>query len=84
MYSILDAAHCHSPAGGQGMNLGLQDGEFILLLLLAFIPRLILYYLANNLAWKLSAVLNGHITNVDELFDSYDSEVRYIYIYIYI
>jgi hypothetical protein len=28
MYSILDAAHCHSPAGGQGMNLGLQDGEF--------------------------------------------------------
>ncbi|KAI8367470.1 FAD-binding monooxygenase [Radiomyces spectabilis] len=21
-----DAAHCHSPAGGQGMNLGLQDG----------------------------------------------------------
>jgi 2-polyprenyl-6-methoxyphenol hydroxylase-like FAD-dependent oxidoreductase len=22
-----DAAHCHSPAGGQGMNLGIQDGE---------------------------------------------------------
>jgi 2-polyprenyl-6-methoxyphenol hydroxylase-like FAD-dependent oxidoreductase len=21
-----DAAHCHSPAGGQGMNLGIQDG----------------------------------------------------------
>lgn len=24
---MIDAAHCHSPAGGQGMNLGLQDGE---------------------------------------------------------
>ena len=22
-----DAAHCHSPAGGQGLNLGLQDGK---------------------------------------------------------
>ncbi|ORZ18955.1 FAD binding domain-domain-containing protein [Absidia repens] len=22
-----DAAHCHSPAGGQGMNIGLQDAE---------------------------------------------------------
>jgi 2-polyprenyl-6-methoxyphenol hydroxylase-like FAD-dependent oxidoreductase len=21
-----DAAHCHSPAGGQGMNMGIQDG----------------------------------------------------------
>jgi 2-polyprenyl-6-methoxyphenol hydroxylase-like FAD-dependent oxidoreductase len=25
-----DAAHCHSPAGGQGMNMGIQDGVFIL------------------------------------------------------
>jgi 2-polyprenyl-6-methoxyphenol hydroxylase-like FAD-dependent oxidoreductase len=24
----VDAAHCHSPAGGQGMNLGLQDGMY--------------------------------------------------------
>ena len=23
---ILDAAHCHSPVGGQGLNLGFQDG----------------------------------------------------------
>jgi len=23
-----DAAHCHSPAGGQGMNMGIQDGMF--------------------------------------------------------
>lgn len=23
----VDSAHCHSPAGGQGMNLGLQDGK---------------------------------------------------------
>ena len=21
-----DSAHCHSPAGGQGMNMGIQDG----------------------------------------------------------
>lgn len=34
-----DAAHVHSPAGGQGMNNGLQD--------------------ANNLGWKLAAVLHG-------------------------
>jgi 2-polyprenyl-6-methoxyphenol hydroxylase-like FAD-dependent oxidoreductase len=26
---ILDAAHCHSPVGGQGMNLGLQDGNVL-------------------------------------------------------
>ncbi|KAI8887236.1 hypothetical protein K501DRAFT_242649 [Backusella circina FSU 941] len=49
-----DAAHCHSPAGGQGMNLGLQD--------------------ADNLAWKLSAVLNGHVTNIEKLLDSYSTE----------
>lgn len=24
-----DAAHCHSPAGGQGMNMGIQDGKFL-------------------------------------------------------
>lgn len=34
-----DAAHVHSPAGGQGMNNGLQD--------------------ANNLGWKLAAVIEG-------------------------
>ncbi|KAG0766766.1 hypothetical protein G6F24_003344 [Rhizopus arrhizus] len=49
-----DAAHCHSPAGGQGMNLGLQD--------------------ADNLAWKLSDVLNGYAVHPDELLDSYHAE----------
>ncbi|MEV2276719.1 FAD-dependent monooxygenase [Nocardiopsis sp. NPDC049922] len=34
-----DAAHVHSPAGGQGLNTGMQD--------------------AQNLAWKLAAVLDG-------------------------
>ncbi|CAK7236029.1 hypothetical protein SCUCBS95973_009467 [Sporothrix curviconia] len=34
-----DAAHIHSPAGGQGMNTGIQD--------------------AQNLAWKLAAVIKG-------------------------
>ncbi|MBP1851940.1 FAD-dependent oxidoreductase [Rhizobium halophytocola] len=47
-----DAAHVHSPAGGQGMNTGIGD--------------------AANLAWKLSAVLNGHAP--DGLLDSYEPE----------
>jgi len=46
-----DAAHVHSPAGGQGMNTGIQD--------------------AYNLAWKLSAVLNGADGT---LLDSYEEE----------
>ncbi|KAI8884706.1 hypothetical protein K501DRAFT_332508 [Backusella circina FSU 941] len=49
-----DAAHCHSPAGGQGMNLGIQD--------------------ADNLSWKLSAVLKGQVNNPEELLDSYNTE----------
>ncbi|MBC9718676.1 FAD-dependent oxidoreductase [Streptomyces sp. TRM66268-LWL] len=47
-----DAAHTHSPAGGQGMNTGLQD--------------------ANNLGWKLAAVLDGRAP--DSLLDSYQAE----------
>ena len=46
-----DAAHVHSPAGGQGMNTGIQD--------------------AYNLAWKLSAVLNGAD---GALLDTYEEE----------
>jgi hypothetical protein len=46
-----DAAHVHSPAGGQGMNTGIQD--------------------AYNLAWKLSAVLNGADGT---LLDTYEEE----------
>lgn len=51
----IDAAHCHSPAGGQGMNLGLQD--------------------ADNLAWKLSLVLNNATSDPELLLDSYSVEV---------
>jgi 2-polyprenyl-6-methoxyphenol hydroxylase-like FAD-dependent oxidoreductase len=47
-----DAAHVHSPAGGQGMNTGIGD--------------------AINLAWKLTAVLNGSATA--KLLDSYETE----------
>ena len=47
-----DAAHIHSPAGGQGMNTGIGD--------------------AVNLAWKLAAVLAGHVP--DKLLDSYEAE----------
>jgi 2-polyprenyl-6-methoxyphenol hydroxylase-like FAD-dependent oxidoreductase len=47
-----DAAHIHSPAGGQGMNTGIGD--------------------AINLAWKLAAVLAGHVP--DKLLDSYEAE----------
>ena len=31
-----DSAHCHSPAGGQGMNMGIQDGMSAQLKLLIF------------------------------------------------
>ncbi|PVZ41055.1 FAD-dependent monooxygenase [Pseudomonas sp. CC120222-01a] len=47
-----DAAHVHSPAGGQGMNTGILD--------------------ANNLAWKLAAVIKGKAP--DRLLDSYPIE----------
>ncbi|MFI6939103.1 FAD-dependent oxidoreductase [Streptomyces sp. NPDC050418] len=47
-----DAAHTHSPAGGQGMNTGLQD--------------------ANNLGWKLAAVLTGRAP--DSFLDTYQEE----------
>ncbi|MFE7837838.1 FAD-dependent monooxygenase [Streptomyces sp. NPDC057474] len=49
-----DAAHVHSPAGGQGLNTSVQD--------------------ANNLGWKLGAVLRG---DADEaLLDTYEEERR--------
>ncbi len=48
-----DAAHIHSPAGGQGMNNGIQD--------------------AQNLGWKLAAVINGASPS---LLDTYEAERR--------
>ena len=48
-----DAAHIHSPAGGQGMNTGIQD--------------------AQNLGWKLAAVVQGASR---ALLESYEAERR--------
>jgi 2-polyprenyl-6-methoxyphenol hydroxylase-like FAD-dependent oxidoreductase len=48
-----DAAHIHSPVGGQGMNTGIQD--------------------ANNLGWKLAAVVKGASP---ALLHSYEAERR--------
>jgi 2-polyprenyl-6-methoxyphenol hydroxylase-like FAD-dependent oxidoreductase len=62
-----DAAHCHSPAGGQGMNMGIQDG------LCTLDEALIL---AHNLAWKLAVVINGQAVDSDKLLDSYTAEVH--------
>jgi 2-polyprenyl-6-methoxyphenol hydroxylase-like FAD-dependent oxidoreductase len=52
VFLLGDAAHIHSPAGGQGMNTGILD--------------------ANNLAWKLAAVLHGRAAPA--LLDSYGQE----------
>jgi 2-polyprenyl-6-methoxyphenol hydroxylase-like FAD-dependent oxidoreductase len=52
VFLLGDAAHVHSPAGGQGMNTGILD--------------------ANNLAWKLAAVLQGAAP--DSLLDTYETE----------
>ncbi|CAO3647085.1 unnamed protein product [Mucor hiemalis] len=53
-FLVGDAAHCHSPVGGQGMNLGIQD--------------------ADNLAWKLSDVLNNLSSDPEKLLNSYGLE----------
>jgi 2-polyprenyl-6-methoxyphenol hydroxylase-like FAD-dependent oxidoreductase len=52
IFLLGDAAHIHSPAGGQGMNTGILD--------------------ANNLAWKLAAVVHGGAP--DSLLDTYALE----------
>lgn len=51
IFLVGDAAHTHSPIGGQGMNLGILE--------------------ANNLAWKIVAVLNGWS---EKILDSYQAE----------
>ena len=52
VFLLGDAAHIHSPVGGQGMNTGILD--------------------ANNLAWKLAAVIKG--TASINLLKSYETE----------
>lgn len=49
-----DAAHIHSPVGGQGMNVGIGDAE--------------------NLAWKLAAVINGQAA--EPFLDTFQAERR--------
>jgi 2-polyprenyl-6-methoxyphenol hydroxylase-like FAD-dependent oxidoreductase len=49
-----DAAHMFFPAGGQGVNVGIQD--------------------AQNLAWKLAAVINGWAS--EDLLNTYEIERR--------
>lgn len=38
IFLVGDAAHCHSPAGGQGMNMGIQDGFTLISLLTLYSP----------------------------------------------
>lgn len=64
-----DAAHCHSPAGGQGMNMGIQDGGFFSWCLLTT---------AHNIAWKLALVIKGQTSDPEKLLDSYSTEVRFL------
>lgn len=62
-----DATHCHSPAGGQGMNMGIQDGKFI------SSSQLII---AHNLAWKLALVVKDQAVDTETLLESYTAEVN--------
>jgi 2-polyprenyl-6-methoxyphenol hydroxylase-like FAD-dependent oxidoreductase len=52
IFLLGDAAHIHSPVGGQGMNTGIGD--------------------AVNLAWKLTGVLRGRVT--DAVLETYEPE----------
>lgn len=62
-----DAAHCHSPAGGQGMNMGIQDGKLLSDSLLI---------IAHNLAWKLALVVKDQAVDAEALLESYAAEVK--------
>jgi len=55
-----DAAHCHSPAGGQGMNLGLCDGIL----------------LGSAIAGHIDQVRNDGADYSHELFEKYSSTRR--------
>lgn len=60
------------------MNLGLQDGKIVYLYTTICIMKWNLTnntIIADNLAWKLSDVLNGYAVHPDELLDSYHAEV---------
>lgn len=72
----IDAAHCHSPVGGQGMNLGLQDGKYLYIRLHGrYSDYMVVVFIADNLAWKMSLVLKGSTSNAELLLDSYSIEV---------
>ncbi|KAA1474344.1 hypothetical protein DENSPDRAFT_324848 [Dentipellis sp. KUC8613] len=66
-----DCVHCHSPAGAQGANTGMQDAVNIspsshLHYLLTHIPH------QANIAWKLAHVINGLAQ--PSLLDTYETE----------
>lgn len=66
-----DAAHCHSPTGGQGMNSSVQDAVSFNDSHHYWIPSLLML-LQVNIAWKLSLVCNSHSS--PKLLESYTLE----------
>jgi hypothetical protein len=65
-----DAAHCHSPAGGQGLNSSVLDS--VRIESGCSISLANLHWGQVNLGWKLAAAIHGHAAPT--LLDSYSEE----------
>ncbi|KAI5988794.1 FAD binding domain-containing protein, partial [Pisolithus albus] len=61
-----DAAHVHSPAGGQGLNSGIQDAVDLTL------SMSLTYHRQFNIAWKIALVYKG--LSPASLLDTYATE----------